>query len=616
MTASPSIPAPPPPRLAPVTSLQSPFDNPAVLWLLIATGLYVLYPVQALHDVVASLRVGDTDDAMRLVAVRDLLAGQSWFDMVQHRLMPPAGIGMHWSRYVDAPLAALVALATPLFGRALAEGLVAALWPPALFAAYLVLVHRAVKVRFGPRAALLALFCATQTGALGPLFAFGRIDHHNVQILTLTGLGLCLAPGDGSWRRAAAAGGLAAFSLAVGLEAVPFLALAGLLLLADWVRAGPSALPALVGFSTALALASLVLFAGQTAPSLWSATACDALSPPWLWIAAAAGAGASGAALLSPRLPGRLHRAGFAAAAGLATLVGFVALFPACLTGPFHDMPAVVRSGWLDHVNEMRPFRLQWAASPGDALAHLAPLLVGGLAAAVTAFSGPEPIRRAALIAASWLLTGVVLAQGQFRGIYMACAVLPFVAGPLFDRAIGLLRRPEAGRRAAFAVVLALLTLARVWAVPFAAAERLAAAAPPQPPAADFEACTTRAALHPLTALEPGTILSAIDLGPFLLLQTGHAVVAAPYHRAIDGLGASVTGLSGDEAALRRALQTSGATYLVQCAPAAGPAPEGATPFALALARGTVSAPWLQPLAPTGTPIMAWRVAIPAAPSR
>ena len=50
----------------------------------------------------------DTDDAMRLVQVRDLLAGQGWFDMVQHRLMPPEGASMHWSRLVDAPLAALI----------------------------------------------------------------------------------------------------------------------------------------------------------------------------------------------------------------------------------------------------------------------------------------------------------------------------------------------------------------------------------------------------------------------------------------------------------------------------------------------------------------------------
>ncbi len=49
----------------------------------------------------------DTDDAMRAVQLRDLLAGQSWFDMTAYRLDPPQGVFSHWSRIVDAPLAGL-----------------------------------------------------------------------------------------------------------------------------------------------------------------------------------------------------------------------------------------------------------------------------------------------------------------------------------------------------------------------------------------------------------------------------------------------------------------------------------------------------------------------------
>ena len=47
----------------------------------------------------------DTDSAMRLASVRDLLHGQAWFDTSQHRLNTPYGLSMHWSRLVDAPLA-------------------------------------------------------------------------------------------------------------------------------------------------------------------------------------------------------------------------------------------------------------------------------------------------------------------------------------------------------------------------------------------------------------------------------------------------------------------------------------------------------------------------------
>ncbi|MFD1283041.1 hypothetical protein ACFQ5C_25570, partial [Methylobacterium goesingense] len=264
---------------------RSAFDNPAVLWLLVGLGLWMLYPVSGFRDVVGGLVLPDTDDAMRLVQVRDLLAGQGWFDMVQHRLMPTDGASMHWSRLVDAPLAGLIGLATPWLGRPMAEGLVVALWPPALFGLCLALVYRAVRPRYGFRAALLALFTATQTANFGGLFAFGRIDHHNVQALLVLTLALCLAAPVPTFHRAALGGIAAATSLAVGLEALPFIAIAGVFLMGDWVLRGRTALPALWGFALALAGTGLALFAVQTDPALWRVTRCDALSPPWLWLA-------------------------------------------------------------------------------------------------------------------------------------------------------------------------------------------------------------------------------------------------------------------------------------------------------------------------------------------
>ncbi|MFZ1681604.1 MAG: GtrA family protein, partial [Rhizobiaceae bacterium] len=82
----------------------------------------------------------DNDSMLRLVEVRDLLGGQGWYDLVQHRMGPAGGFEMHWSRLVDAPVAALI-----LIGRALglppelAETAAAVLFPlllaiPALYA--------------------------------------------------------------------------------------------------------------------------------------------------------------------------------------------------------------------------------------------------------------------------------------------------------------------------------------------------------------------------------------------------------------------------------------------------------------------------------------------------
>ena len=609
MRAAPSV-----PRLASVTVFASTFDNPVILWLLVAVGMFVLYPLGDLRAVVSLRTLPDTDDAMRLVEVRDLMAGQPWFDMVQHRLMPPAGIGMHWSRYVDAPIAALIALATPLFGRALAEGLVAALWPPALFAIYLLLLYRAISSRFGPRAAILSLFMATQAAVLGPLFSFGRIDHHNVQILAVVGLGLSLAQPEASWRHAALAGALAAFSLAVGLETLPFLAIAGLVLLVDWIRHGPSALPALCGFSLALAMAALLLFLGQTSPQLWLVTACDALSPPWLWISGCAAATACGAAVLSSRLPHGLHRAGFAGILGIVMVAGFAAFFPKCRKGPFTDLPPMVRHDWLDQVREMLPVWTQMAGDPGSTFAALAPLLIAGLVASLSALRGPVGIRRSALIAALFLLTGFAIGLVQFRGIYMASAVIAFVAGPVFDRAITLLRREDAGWIRPVTLGVALLMIARFWVLPFDVAHRLAASAEPPAPGVTLRDCTMKDALAPLAGLEPGLILAHIDLGPSILVQTRHAVVAAPYHRAIPGLAASLAGLGGSEADLRRSVASSGATHVALCRDILEGGFAEPRPFATRLAQGEVSAPWLDRVPMEGSPLMVWRVGPASAP--
>ena len=50
----------------------------------------------------------DNDDGMRLVEVRDFLAGQGWFDLMQYRLGLDGGTLMHWSRLIDLPIASLI----------------------------------------------------------------------------------------------------------------------------------------------------------------------------------------------------------------------------------------------------------------------------------------------------------------------------------------------------------------------------------------------------------------------------------------------------------------------------------------------------------------------------
>ena len=68
-------------------------DPRLVFWLILALSVATLYPAADVLGTIDHLRVRDTDDAMRLVGVRDLIGGQGWFDNVQHRFLPPGGVG-------------------------------------------------------------------------------------------------------------------------------------------------------------------------------------------------------------------------------------------------------------------------------------------------------------------------------------------------------------------------------------------------------------------------------------------------------------------------------------------------------------------------------------------
>src|SRR5450759_4858232 len=111
--------------------------NPNVLMPLLWLAATVAIALPAINSGVFDAM--STDDAMRLVEVRDWIGGQGWFDLFQHRLDPP-GASMHWSRVVDVPLAALILLLGRLTGTHGAETVTLFLWPLLLLDAELSLV--------------------------------------------------------------------------------------------------------------------------------------------------------------------------------------------------------------------------------------------------------------------------------------------------------------------------------------------------------------------------------------------------------------------------------------------------------------------------------------------
>ena len=103
----------------------------ALLWLI---GGFVLLVMGSKAPGLFAGVFPDTDDLLRLQQVRDLIAGQAWYNVDQGRLLTPEGGALHWSRIPDIFLFTLISLFTPLFGVETAEYIAALIWPLLLLA--------------------------------------------------------------------------------------------------------------------------------------------------------------------------------------------------------------------------------------------------------------------------------------------------------------------------------------------------------------------------------------------------------------------------------------------------------------------------------------------------
>ena len=257
------------------------------LWLigLAAVAIILFRALRSLPLLPDFLTITDNDDFMRMVELRDWLAGQSWFDTQQYRVLPPEGISLHWSRYLDAGIAIFLVPASWFLPPAQAELAAMVLWPAFLSCLMaLVLVHANGRL-FGAAGAVGALAVFLGWSRLGAEFVSTRVDHHSPQILGATAVFyLSLLPGRP--RLYGALAGLAtALTLAIGLEMLPLLALIwGMMLIRHALRE-PGAGDWLLGFCAALALAMPMLIAGQTPLSDWTTPRCDFLATPLLALA-------------------------------------------------------------------------------------------------------------------------------------------------------------------------------------------------------------------------------------------------------------------------------------------------------------------------------------------
>jgi hypothetical protein len=544
----------------------------------------------------------DTDDAMRLVQMRDWLAGQGWFDLSQKRMALP--YESHWSRLVDAGLAGVYSLFRMFAAPDTAERLLRAIWPLAFIAPTLGGMA-AIAWRFaGREAALLALLFAVAGVPAYQQFSPGRIDHHNVQIaVAILTLAATVWSDRVRWC-AAAAGALTALGLAIGFEALPYLAVCGAAFALRYVFDAKASVM-LRDYAIALGACVLAAFFVSVGPAHWTRSLCDNLA----FNSTVAVFAGSAVLALASAFPSRnivIRAAGIGLAAA-ASLTALIATEPRCLAGPYAMVDPAIWPIWLADVRENQPLIRVLSENP----------LTG---AAIAAFPA------AALVATLMLMREETMRR-QFAFLAAAAVFLVAVATMIlairaYSYAMWLgMPLMAAGGLKLFAALHLTTLRARLIAGVFLTPLALSSGAITVAVAAGFEdknsfiradsaQCFRNDAYAQLAQLPPGLVIGDVSYGPFVLALTPHTIMSAPYHRFSSGILAAHRALAAPPEDARTLLTQMGAAYVVICGPRppaglAEPA-RGASLWA-ALAAGRVPA-WLELVSGKGEAFSVYRL--------
>jgi hypothetical protein len=541
---------------------------------------------------------------MRMMQVRALLNGQGWFDLRQYRLNPPFGANIHWSRLVDLPIAGLILLFRPLAGAG-AERVAAAIAPMLPYVLLLFSIALTVRRLIDPRAyafAFLALiFAASTNGMFMPM----RIDHHGWQ-LALLALGVSAIADPKRVRGGITLGIASSLSLAIGLEMLIYLALAGVTMVLFWID-DPAERDRLRPYAVTLGggtSAAFLLFASNDN----RAAVCDALSPVWLSDAVLAGALLFLLALLSPADWKR--RLVLAAAAG-AVVAAFHALaWPHCLQR-LEGVSPEVEQLWLSHVREARPFyRHGWRIAPLIIALPITGAIGWGLLIWLRR-NDRELLRRtigaaipafAALLLLFWQTRTGPAAQmlATIGAATLAWTFLP----PLWNSRLSVVR--VLGTTVAVVVFVGALTPLILNIVPsekttpfqksIGVANRL---------------CASIWGLRPVAQQPRGMVMTFVDLGPRLITVTHHDAVTGPYHRNGDQIADVMKFWRGDAVQARAIAAKYKANYVLSCPNSStatifmSETPKG---FYMQLEHGRIPS-WLKPVPlPKDSPYKMWKI--------
>jgi hypothetical protein len=406
----------------------------------------------------------------------------------------------------------------------------------------------------------------------------------------------------------AALGGLAAsLSLAIGIEMLPAIAAIGIAVFGLFVWRGASVSRQVAAFGAALAASSLLLApALLPLPSL-ALPVCDAFGGPVLLLVAG-----GGISLMIMVGIDRLHstlrlRLATGAASAIALIGAFLSLFAGCIASPYAQLDPLVTSFWVDKVVESMSLATMLQLTPQKVLGFYGfPLMTMGFSAAALIRSNP-PGRFRWIVGIMALAALIGLSFWEMR----AAAAASMVAAPVFAASLVILWPSLAPGRSLVLLALA-VSPASFAALGLSAKPLIDLVFKPQMTIAERDAstCQTVSDVASMTRLPRGRVMAPIDLGPMILVDTDHAVFAAPYHRNNDGIVAMLELMLAPVPAARQILSDRRVDYVVTCSAAPEQDLVNLAPDGLAARLGRGETPdFLEPLDLDPThKISVWRV--------
>jgi hypothetical protein len=503
--------------------------------------------------------VSDPDDYMRMAQVHDWLAGQSWFDVSQRRINPPFGGDMHWSRWLDVPIAAMYLAGSTFLKPGQADQFAFIITPILLLALLMVVMASITRKLTNDTVALVAIFLIPTFPLLMRQFLPGRIDHHSWQIL-MAALALWGVLHKSQVKGGIIIGVALGFWMHVSIEGLPFAAAFGGLLaflhfFPQFSTHGPRDMR-LPWFAGALTVSSGLLLASTRTSSALSTVYCDAVAWPLVAAMATSTFGILFAVRIFAHRQIAMLTVAMAAALGAAIYVGASG---SCALDPFGNLSPLVRSFWHETITEGLPIHRQAAAI--ITLLLFVPLI----ACLALRLSWAKCDASAKKICGS---LAFLLLFATLMSLYVqrTGAVAQLFAVPLFGLLVMKIVDWAKQIRAMPVRVLVTASLL-VCLLPMTAffAGSLVFAAPKKNLTIVADKTLRPCSTAELQRLPKGRIFTTMAAGPDILFHTQHSVFVSGYHRNHVQMDRLIATMLGAPESAEKPLRAAAIDYVVIC---------------------------------------------------